>query len=775
MGKVQPMKNKVKRNRNIHNRRFFLKLMGSFVIMLFLPVLLAVANYVWSRGLMEEETVQYHQALLSQAQQVIDEKLQGVQMYAFELSQNESLNHFLGQEGMEYGELLVEVNKVKKQLQRFQVLYPGVKNAAVYAMKHQTGISGTAVCWEAWPQSAVKLLRGDTEEWKKRAFTDEEHEILRYLEEENLYCRYVPFRGEDGTGQRVILIHSLPIWSSGLSYEGVLVAEIDMEGLLRGAGEDVEQAGGFFGILDANGQIVAGIGNQALTEQASDVRGQEHYLITNQASAVNKWNYVMIQPNTAFVHKLRSYRNFTLLMLGVLLALGACLAYGLSRNNYRPMKGIMERLKKGRNQPSGDGDEFTYIESALDELEQSVQEVHAVMERQIPRIRSSMLQSLLANTVTDYEEFAAKLEECGVVFRKAAYTVAIVHIQQFPTQQMDKQVLLKMFLWEQVKEILGPVFSCSMVDMPEDNLVLIINGDREGLKEQVLAYLQQLMARARKELEMLLVIAVGTPVDGLEHLSSVYQEALVLLGNQRGRERFGAVLTTEKKEAFRLYSCSAEVRNRISNYVMAGREDLACQVLEENYHENFDNRQVDRAVAVGYFILLIDVILNCYSVSEKEKQRLWDQCNPVAALLAEETPEAMELIVKGFAQLVGHYVRQRRENHADSMKARILQYIREKYSDNNLSLSYVADYFLITPNYLSAFFKEQVGDTFLNYLTRVRLDQAKKLLVETDYAVSVIAGQVGYASANTFIRTFKKTEHMTPGEYREYARQRAKQ
>ena len=47
-------------------------------------------------------------------------------------------------------------------------------------------------------------------------------------------------------------------------------------------------------------------------------------------------------------------------------------------------------------------------------------------------------------------------------------------------------------------------------------------------------------------------------------------------------------------------------------------------------------------------------------------------------------------------------------------------------------------------------------------------------MIETDYAVNVIAEKVGYASTNTFIRTFKKVENMTPGEYREYARQRAK-
>ena len=766
-----------------HNRRFFMRLMGSFGIMLLLPVVLSLANYLWSRSVLEEETIRYNQAILKQAQTVIDEKLQGIQMYAFELSQNESLNHFLGENEMKRGDLLVEINRVKKQLQRFQALYPGVKSAAVYSVSHQVGISGTTACFEPWPQAAVKLLRGNTDGWNEAEFSALEQEIGRYLEKENLYCRYVAFQGAGGE-KRVVLVHSLPIWSSGLSYDGVLVAEIDMEGLLRGSASSVEEAGGVFGILDLNGTLVADIGKRELLESISCpaertariADGQDHYLAAAQNSALNKWSYVLIQPDTSFVKKLQHNRNFTLLLLTALLLLGGFLAYALSRTNYRPMKMIMEKLKVRNGRLDGaEGDEFTYIESALDEMERSVHEVQAVMERQMPKLRSSMLQSLLTNTVTDYDDFLRRLKECGVSYTGQAYTVAMVHVQQFPAEQMEKQALLKGLLWEVLKETVGDAFSYNTVELPDDNMALIINGDPMHMKEAVQEYLQILMRRVRKELQILLVITVGEPVEQLERLPAVYQETMIMLGNQRGQEDFGAVLTMDRKEAFRLYYCPAEVRGRISSYLMAGKEELACRVLDENYHEKFDNREVNRAVAVGYFIMLIDTILNCYSVSEEAKQELWDECNPVAALLTEETPDAMVLIVKGFAQMVGHYVRQRRENHTDSMKYRILSYIREEYANNDLSLSYVADHFFITPNYLSAFFKEQIGDTFLNYLTGLRLEQARRLLVETDYAVNVIAEKIGYASANTFIRTFKKIENMTPGEYRDYARQRAKQ
>ena len=97
--------------KNLRSRYFLTRLMASFGIMLILPVFLAVVNYLWSRNVLEKETIRYNQAMLDQAQAVIDEKLQGIQLYAFELSQNDSLNPFLRENQMEQGELLVEVER----------------------------------------------------------------------------------------------------------------------------------------------------------------------------------------------------------------------------------------------------------------------------------------------------------------------------------------------------------------------------------------------------------------------------------------------------------------------------------------------------------------------------------------------------------------------------------------------------------------------------------------------------------------------------------------
>lgn len=175
-------------------------------------------------------------------------------------------------------------------------------------------------------------------------------------------------------------------------------------------------------------------------------------------------------------------------------------------------------------------------------------------------------------------------------------------------------------------------------------------------------------------------------------------------------------------------------------------------------------------MARSYFITLVDTALRGVRVQGDAFDAFWAENNPIPALSSGNTPESMQAVVQKFVRQVCDLVREERKGHADALKTAILGYIGQNYSDNNLSLSGVADHFQITPNYLSAFFRENVGDTFLNTLTGMRIAKAKQLLRDTNDAIETIARKVGYSGSNSFIRNYKKLEHITPGEYRDILR-----
>ncbi len=103
--------------------------------------------------------------------------------------------------------------------------------------------------------------------------------------------------------------------------------------------------------------------------------------------------------------------------------------------------------------------------------------------------------------------------------------------------------------------------------------------------------------------------------------------------------------------------------------------------------------------------------------------------------------------------------------YSSSAISQAFLYIKRHYAEE-LSLSDVAKYVHLTPAYFSSLFKKQTGENFNRYLIRVRIEQAKELLMTTDMKISDIAHAVGYPNASYFIRVFKKQEGTSPMEFK---------
>ncbi|WP_072335808.1 MULTISPECIES: helix-turn-helix domain-containing protein [unclassified Paenibacillus] len=94
-------------------------------------------------------------------------------------------------------------------------------------------------------------------------------------------------------------------------------------------------------------------------------------------------------------------------------------------------------------------------------------------------------------------------------------------------------------------------------------------------------------------------------------------------------------------------------------------------------------------------------------------------------------------------------------------------FIEERFNDQNFSLTYVSDHFGLNSSYLSRLFKEEFGETFISYVTRVRIETAKMLLLKTPGSIKEVSKHVGYLNPLTFTRIFKKNTGKTPSVYRQ--------
>ena len=110
-------------------------------------------------------------------------------------------------------------------------------------------------------------------------------------------------------------------------------------------------------------------------------------------------------------------------------------------------------------------------------------------------------------------------------------------------------------------------------------------------------------------------------------------------------------------------------------------------------------------------------------------------------------------------------VSQEPEEQEERIINSITRFIQEHLAEE-MSLSVLSEEFHMNPQYISQLFKNEIGVGFLAYLTSIRMEKAKKLLLSTSLSIGEVAEQSGYGDYRVFTKVFKKSEGITPSQYR---------
>ncbi|MBO4680016.1 MAG: helix-turn-helix transcriptional regulator [Lachnospiraceae bacterium] len=90
------------------------------------------------------------------------------------------------------------------------------------------------------------------------------------------------------------------------------------------------------------------------------------------------------------------------------------------------------------------------------------------------------------------------------------------------------------------------------------------------------------------------------------------------------------------------------------------------------------------------------------------------------------------------------------------------KYIEENYSNHELGIAGIASALLVNQTYLRRMFKSEIGMTLVEYITQYRMQEAKRLITQTDKKLADIAEEVGYADVSYFGNCFKKYYGVSP-------------
>ena len=200
--------------------------------------------------------------------------------------------------------------------------------------------------------------------------------------------------------------------------------------------------------------------------------------------------------------------------------------------------------------------------------------------------------------------------------------------------------------------------------------------------------------------------------------------------------------------------------------IKTGDLEAVSALVDEVYTENFVRRHLPLPLVRCVFYDLMGTALKVLNELNIGQEVLGDELAIERCLTQADTSAEMRENLKRIFGRICAWIAGKHESHNAQLKENMLAILAKEYADPNLGLAQLAGRVSVSASYLCRFFKDQTGNNFADYLNRLRLEHAKRMLREGSSTIGEVAVSVGYLSANTFIRIFKKYEGITPGQFR---------
>ena len=401
--------------------------------------------------------------------------------------------------------------------------------------------------------------------------------------------------------------------------------------------------------------------------------------------------------------------------------------------------------------------------------EQEVREQYQrEMEENVQKNRKDFFKYLVTGSKTPVEllEMADHLElDISAIW----YNIVLVQIQstrhardEFSSSIVEAEETLKSY--ESESDVLS--FERSL-----EGKALLFKGDsREEIEEKEKLFLEVLQKTIGTYHHLVYYVGMGEPVNRLRELPESFEQARRAFAH-RYLQRDNMVVRsqdrekTEAEEVFAIESVNTKEVNRgkITEFLKMGGSDEVVYFVEEFFRGAGTN-----ALKSGVFRQYI--VMDAYfcvsdfleSIHVGKEQVSAPDLN--SGIVGDEK-ESMDY-VQGILQKAVNLREQRATDRYRDVVEQVKYYIDENYAEEDLSLNTVASYVNFSPNHLSTIFSQQTGQTFIKYLTDYRMGKAKELLRCTGEKSSAISLLVGYKDAHYFSYLFKKTQGMTPTQYR---------
>lgn len=382
----------------------------------------------------------------------------------------------------------------------------------------------------------------------------------------------------------------------------------------------------------------------------------------------------------------------------------------------------------------------------------------------------------------DMMEVYKKAEKLGVDIVAEAYNILIFTMNSEEDFSGQKEGYSE---WEaETLEMLEEFFSGHPSAMLfRSNIFsygVLLKGQKESIKEitkECVGKIQGILNRKESKREWFL--AVGQPVERLSQIKKSYHTASRAFSQ---RYLYGEnILYYDEMEMMEHRSGQADTNDNAylkKVDVNALNPAILQKFLSNGIQEEIENFVKDYFYAIGQepmesLVFRNYVILNVrFSVITFLKGLGCDTEGMEPENTEEILVESGKNIENAIAyaeKMISRAITIRDQNSGNKNRSILktaVDFIDEHYMDEDISLNTAANVANVSSNHFSALFSQNMGQTFIEYLTSLRMNKAKELLRCTGMRSSEIAGEIGYKDAHYFSYLFKKTQGMTPSDYR---------
>lgn len=380
----------------------------------------------------------------------------------------------------------------------------------------------------------------------------------------------------------------------------------------------------------------------------------------------------------------------------------------------------------------------------------------------------------------DMMEIYRRSEKLGLDIVAEAYNVLIFTMnceEDFSGQregysewEAESLELLEEFFSENTSAML---FRCNIFSYD-----VLIKGQKETIGENTRSCVSEIQRILdRKEQKRQWFVAAGEPVERLSQIQKSYYSASRAFSQRYLYDEnilyYDEMASMEKKnvtEDDSTYLQKVDV-NALNPVIL--QKFLSNGLLEET--ENFVK---DYFYAIGQeplesLVFRNYVTLNVrFSVMSFLKEigcdtRTLEQEDTEDVL--SESSKSLENAIAYAEKIISQAIALRDQNSGNKNRSILktaVDFIDSHYMEEDMSLNKAANAANVSANHFSALFSQNMGQTFIEYLTNLRMNKAKEYLRCTSMRSSEIAGEIGYKDAHYFSYLFKKTQGMTPSDYR---------